>query len=501
MPHMEITLETIQEARTLGVTKEYAPYLKRFKSWDTLPVDDLVLGKVKKNTQTLWSQTNLLKARLALPADRNRRYALRSLAEIINFQKTALAKAIHTTSVNHLLIFLETHRYFEIPHKDYLADIPFNPDQLSNLANAILPFFGRYGFELKIEAHARHHEQTALEDYNQGFIDSDIHKVYTLIRAVQDARGIRLPFRLRSLLGFLFVIDFNAFCQYIDTLKTPTQFVAALEWMSDEQLSIFFKDHTIDNKWLLFEGVRQLVTRTSDDDGLHTAKNLLTKLYGKDEHFFQQACEHEKRSLAFNQVLGGCLAAIPAITPDLINQLFKIDKYTFFIKHKDLLLESFAKDAHDDRIKILLSTIHEKWLTYLDLAPKDKDFNVLHPVLTDYANYIVKYLCRFCTVDETKKLWDETYLAVENIDSKWHISQSSRATYFMLVFGKLYLYTLSLIDSDHNDTMTDKFQKLLSNSIFMKRYANEHTTDRLVSVNQVFNHIKDLLKIEAEASQ
>ncbi|WPL48795.1 hypothetical protein [Sphingobacterium bambusae] len=501
MPYMEITIETIQEARLLGITKEYNPYVKRFKTWHSLVVDDLVLGKIKKNTEALYTEITRLKAQLATPPNRQRTHALKRLATIINFQKAELSKAILTNNINHLLIFLETHRYFETPYENYLTDITFSPAQLTELAKTLLPLLARFGIELKKGSYARYHEQSELEAYNQGIINFNIDKVYTLINSVENSKGIHLPFRLRSLLRFLFVIDINIFRQYIDGLKTPINYVAALEWMSAQQLATFFKGHTSAKKWLLFEGIRQLVARKSSVDSLLTAKYLLIKLYDQDKNFFIQICNYENRSPSFNQILGSCLAIIPTLTPDLINQLFKIGQYTFFVKNKDLLLDAFLNDASDDRIEILLYCIHKKWLAYLDSLPQEIDFNVLHPVLTDYANYVVKYLCRSCTIDETKKLWDEAYFKIENIDSKWHRTQPSRLTYFMILFGKLYLYTLSLIDSEHIDTMKNKFLKLLNNSIFMSRYGEESVTANLISVSLVIAHIKDLLKIKAEEAK
>lgn len=485
---MEISLGDITQAM-LFTNQDGFPepaFANYYKRLEAANLNDVILNNIEDSEQGIvWQTFAVLKQRLQMSDEAIKQNATRELAAILKYQRDKLVSALQKRDLRALLVFLDLNFHLRMPMVDYLSETQINENQINAIVSDVAQVIRAFYSQMNLPADAPYYEKDLLARHQQGIVNERISEVYHLLDSIERGRGIHITHHIVTLYRFLLEEAKEVFWDFLKQLKAPHMLVIATQWMNKEQLiSIASLDST--NRWLQFEMLRQIFKKTEKEreelDEINLVANLLLRFYQADISLFNQAYIYFERSVGFHKALGRMLGSLTPQQIDLfVDDNILLRQYNHYFDQKNALLDEFLSIAGNDLKKTLLKRVYQKWEAFLDSLLKQGDFHTPGPEITDYANYALAFLSKFEDKPSVAELWQKTIADINRLDSYWYQNSSRRSTRFMLLFSKLYIYTLAL-GGDENKIDTDKkleLEVLFTDPILNKRYflgiQSQHT--------------------------
>ncbi|MBW7942263.1 MAG: hypothetical protein H3C64_07640 [Candidatus Kuenenia stuttgartiensis] len=501
---MEITVEILNEASALnaGTHQKFETY---FDGWKKYSPAEIVNGKIENlHSNDVWSALQQIKARLDFP--QHRQQAIQELAEIATFQNQICKAAFESDSIAELLIFLSVYsaiinQYSYTGKSDltinYFVEVNAIPEEkINSLIEKAFEFIKGFQMQLNLGADAPYHEKEAFTYYKEGISDWNLEKTYSLIRSIENGRGLIISYLVEKLFKFIYSLAPIKFAEFLRLKSEPHDFIAALQWMSKAEL-IGLSKFEFSNPWLLFEILRQLSDSQEKDvapDEIKAGAAFLNQIYSISKEFYYQVLDYFRSDEIRNRSIGCHLSSLSdEALKEVIDRCFKFDKYAFNAKAKRGLLEDFTEKVDITKLRFFLSSIHDKWIIFLNSLEHDKDFHSIDLVLTDYADYILQYQIIQAEMHPLSPMIHNLVQDIMLINEKWFSSESARNNAFYISLSKLYILSFSTSHLIKQDILIDigAWNNLYNNQIIKSVFLRRDKNDVMETINRNFLGLND----------
>jgi len=404
-------------------------------------------------------------------------------SEILQILKSTigvLLKVFEKSSTKYLSIFLSINCYLEIDLKDYFDYLKKNRKFKKNkLSKNIYGLIKNFSFEINTRSNSPYNEKELFKEYNDGLKELNINKVYALVESIErGGRGFYDYPLFKSLIHFLFRIDFTIFIRFLNRAKQPKEAVFILQTFTVEEVLKISSSKSLKNKWILIELIRLNSKNFKKDEtpkSISSTLNCLRLIYKINSELHKQSIIYFHDSGLLNKVFG---VQHKDLDSDIINSIINslpINQYNHFVNQRKKLkegqVEVLDKKDYEDIIKV----IFHKWLTFFESLFSDKEFYLNDILLTDYADFVGHY---YSLITDKKLIQEvkETVNQIIWIDSEWHYDKSAYITKSYLYLSKLYIlscaYTYKSIKSEEIDGLKLLFYK--KKDIIFNNNVNNH---------------------------
>lgn len=481
---MEIPINIINTAfQKLGQDTEMHPELeKELKAIAKYSSEDIVFKHDKKNLRLIDNNIRKLITDNQLQLQREVSIGLDELIQILACAVNQFNLAISKSEIKPVLIFLSINCYLEIDLAHYYEVA--KSKRSKELESKIDQILSSVHFETKLENNDSFYETELLEIFKEGIKAEDIEKTYRLISAVErGGLGFHFNFLLESLIYFYFRLNSKAFATHLNTLKKPDQIVFYLQSFVLKDLITLYNVDVIDNKWVLFELIRQVIDeekRTAEEfyqDEIETLLGAITQLLKVDRKFYFQCVRYFPRSKKFNIALGmHCCTLDEQDLLELFETSIPIDKYSFGMESRNLLFKEFDKTKNRKSFKRVSAIAHKKWTQLCNEIATDKEGFQNEILLSDLADFIVLHFSN----QARKNLLNQFENCINHlrwIDSEWFHDESKQITKFNLYLSELYLLSYAIdLKKVGTIAIVESYQDLLD-SQNINRFYSSHNLD------------------------
>ncbi len=400
------------------------------------------------------------------------------LSKIIYTENLYFVKSIRKADLKSLILFLNINSYLLADLKYFLEHNNFSSYDTKGIAEKIVELLSKLSFDIRAQSGVPYHEKEMLKKYENGIINNNIKDTYDLIETIErSGKEFHLNFIIEHLVKTLYILNYELFIRALNNLSTPQSFIFYLQSFTKQQLFPISEEKSLTNKWLNFELIRQITKQETVEDlnnqNILLVKNCLLKLVSNNS-FFKQSILYFPKSLIFNNALAETLALNSnELLKNVINDCFKINKYTFYHKAKNSFKDSFKKSVPKNRYVEMLEQIYNKWETfYNQLRYSDEYQNDL--LLTDYCDFIVEYYYEKFDNSDIVDNMNNCFNDLKYIDSIWTKSQMQQTTIFNLLLTRLYLLTYVFKEKNiKNKHIVKSFSDFESNNILINRFIGE----------------------------
>jgi hypothetical protein len=419
------------------------------------------------------------------------------LAQILFSAQEYLKKGISNGDVRAVLIFLHVNCYLKLSLEKLLSSSELERNNTKAISEKMILLLKNIQLSTQALPDAPYWEKEIMNVSQKGFLENDISKTYGFIESLErGGRGFHFNFILESLVAFLFHLNYDGFLNALSHLQSPTAFVFYFQSFAQKDLLKLANDHSLSNKWLNFELIRQLLEKQQkenpDDSEIESVRSLLSKILIDDHAFFKQTVIYFHRSSLFNASLGVLLTSFSSSQMQEIVADLPIDKYDFQLSTRDELLNSFAKTASDEQIDSLLKLVYNKWGLYFNGILSTADFYQNGLVLTDFANYVIHFHSRLTDDNPLISSMEKLIQKIKFIDSEWSTSNSQQLTKFHLYHSELFLLTYAYKNKKLNDPqMLGNYEGITKDKVQLSRYVSAESEKRFETGQNNLDRAKD----------
>lgn len=476
---MEISQEIISKSLTASHSSSLDSELNDLLiKLESKTIEDLINKDTSEDTTNLHHE--IYQVLIKAIHQKTEEEKIQRIGQLIFTQKSYLVNGILKADIKSIFIFLSVNCYLNIGLESILDDKPLPEYNTEPLSENIYNLLQKMKFETHALPGAPYHEKQMMTESEQAFIDNDIKKTYRLIEAIErSGRGFHFNFLLEHLITFLNNLNFPFFLKALSVLGNPKSFVFYLQSLKKEKLLQLANEPSLINRWLNFEIIRQIIEKEGKEDFEESdripIKNVLTRIQTNDFDFFKQTIQYFSSSRLFNASLGEQLiAASNSQIQEIIKDCFVIDRYTFHYDAKNIFLKHFSINASEDKYKFLLSSVFEKWKTFIESLYSSEDFFQNELMLTDFCEFVVTYYSLLVKDEDLISQMKSLILKIRHIDSEWFASESRQLTKFHLYHSQLYLLSYAYKNKKLKDIeIVNLFAELKNNEIQIQRYFQD----------------------------
>lgn len=419
---------------------------------------------------------------------------INEFAQIIFTINEYLKEGVSKADVKTILCFLSVNCYLKIDIKKLLSDKELEEKYLHPISKKLLQLLLNTRSKILLLPNAPYHEKKMMEESLEGFKKNNIKNTYRLIESIErGGGGFRLNYLLENLITFLHDLNYSYFLKAISDLSNPYSFVFYLQNFNRKEILQLTNETTLNNKWLNFELIRQIIGKAQKDslekNECSAINCALSKIHFEDFDYLKQTIRYFHSYSLFNAALGEFLTTLTdSQIQEIITECFKINKYNFHLKVRNLLLEYFNAKASVQQQKIFLKTTYNKWKLFYGNSCNSEDFYQNDLLLTDFAHFIVNYYSLITTDSELLKQIKILIDRIKNIDSEWTVSTSQQMTKFHLFHSLLYLLSFAYNNKKLNSKeIRESFNDIEKNNIQKHRYFSKTEIEQLNKIAANFN--------------
>lgn len=367
-------------------------------------------------------------------------------AGILSSARKFLVNAIDDGDVKSLLIFLTVNCYLKISISRFYGK-KLNKKKKQKLSKNITTLLKALQIKIDVPIKASYYEHELKIKADEGFKEENIEKLYDFVLAVErGGRGFHFSFLLENIIAFLYQLDIKALVSQLNKLERPETNIFYLQSFLKIDL-IEISKNEIENKWVLFELIRQIIDKEKRDaDILIEDKSAivicLQKLHLIAPAIYRQSIPFFHKSKLFNIALGKQICELENSEMLAAFKLLPIDKYDHNLLARTGLLEELRVHADDSNYLQVLHTAHESWQNLFDSIYKSDDF-INNLFLTSHANFIIHY---YNNEKDSEQLIELMVALLEKliwINSEWFVSESQQIKAFYLYFSHAYLISFA----------------------------------------------------------
>jgi hypothetical protein len=490
MSSMEISLSDIEKSfQTVGDGNEPS-FANYFNSWNEESIEAIFTDKVKnKNSHHIWQDIAQIIHEISGDNFDKKEQGYKDLAQIINFLKIHLKRAFDNNDLKPLFVFLSINCYIEIPLRLFIDQLVVEKQKILDLLIQAEIIIQNCHSNLNAPDNAPYYEKEYLRKYNEGIDEDNIEKVYSLIDALENGKGIYLGYLLENLLKFIHELDKPLFVKCLNSKDKPHDFVFATQWIKKKDLVALCNDFSFSNKWLLFELIRQINEsneKAEIDNEIQAIANCLKQVFDYSNYFYYQSLKYFNRQINFHKGLGLHLSTLNfSQIKFIVDECFIINRYDFNLEAKTSLLNSFEESTNDFKTDFLLELVFVKWNSFFEEGKASDDFHAFDIITTDFANFVLHYLIKRLEREEIISKIIFFADSLNNINVEWHKSPTKRYASFFINLSKLniycYAYRNVFAKEDGIEELTN-VETLFSNEIFQNTYfkkANEEVMNAM----------------------
>lgn len=408
------------------------------------------------------------------------------LSQILFTSKTYLKTGISNAETKQILLFLSVNCYLRVNIIDLLTEDELSESQTQPLSDNILKLLQAIKIETMALPNAPYHEKKIMSDSNEGFANDNIKQTYNLFESIErGGRGFHFNFMLENLISFLYQLSFPTFIKGLSALNNPQSFVFYLQSLEKIKLLQLANETSLENKWLNFELIRQIVEKENrksiESTDCLAIRDILARIHNNDFEFFKQTVIYFKRSSLFSASLGDLLISLAnSEINNVVIDCFEIDRYNSYHEEKNSLLSNFMEKATEEQQQFLLSAVYDKWNSYFNSLFTTNDFYLYDILLTDFGDFIASYYTMFVSDEDLIKQTKDILSKIKYIDSEWSKSESNQLTKFHLYYSKFYLLSYAFRDKSLIDKeIVYLFKTLKENKIQTRRYFHKREQNPL----------------------
>lgn len=475
MHSMEIPEHIIKKAFELKSKKSLNPELKKeLKKLQALSIEEILFDEKKIKID---SKIRSIYYKLFSYSSEPK---LQDVHKIINTLNEFLIEGIEKNDSKSILIFIYANCYFIINPKWFL-----NQEKIINLSKrkvskTIFNLLTKVNFTTSTSSDAPRNEITLLQNYNIGFSESNLKKVYDFVNALEmGGRGFHINYILERVCGFMYYLNNRLYLKLINNLSKPEEFIFFFQSLNEKELIKIANTKSISNIWANYEIIRQILKiedrKTTNNFKLRTSIiSRLNEIKQYDFEFLKQVISISERSKLFNNSLGCFLTKISSLElEEIIEEVFTIDKHSFKGEAKFCLLKDFAKNSDNSQLNHLLKVIYTKWESFFEVQFRDENFYSNQLVLTDYSEFIVEYFVELKTdievIESIKELLDK----ILNINTFWFKSSVNQISHFYLYLSELYLLSYAFKLKKINPSITINFIDVKEDPIIISKFNKD----------------------------
>ncbi|MBI5806277.1 hypothetical protein HZA73_09545 [candidate division TA06 bacterium] len=458
----------------------------------TKDIEDIINGEKKEDIRALNHKIYQVCFNAVNPGHKTEKEIIEETAQLIFTESYYLKKAIAAADIKSVLIFLVVNSFLNIETNYLLSEQELSETCLQPLTHSILELLIGFKFEIQALPDAPYHEKKMMIEAEEGYTNNNIKRTYQLIEAIEaGGRGFHFNYLLENLIVLFARLNIQYFLKVLSALNHPQSFIFYLQNIGKDELLQLANKSTLNNKWLNFELIRQILKRKKkdcfDDSECLTVKNTLDRICSSDFKYFKQAIQYFNMDELLNASLGELL---PQLTDSQISEIiyecFEIDKNANNHKARNLLLEHFTPIASEQQFKLLLTINFVKWEAFINSLLVSDDAFQNEILFTDFCDFIVAYYTSYVSDDDILLQMKDLINKIMFIDSEWSISKSNQMTKYYLYYSKLYLLSYAYRNKKLRDVhIVNQFAELNNNGIHSQRYFSDGNIQQLdrVTVN------------------
>ena len=421
---------------------------------------------------------------------------VKETAKILATIKSWFKEGINETDFKKILAFLLILGYFKIPFQQIIDPSLIDKEKIQEIIKKINKILNEFKININTNENTPYHERKYFEEFEQGIESSNIRQVYDLIEAIERGRGFIRNKIIVQLVKLSIFLDQEKFIDLLSNKDNIEYYIYFLANLRKEELLKIGSHKLVDNEWLLFEIIRQVLGRKRDSHLTASAVNQLAQILQKiaiaDRDFFQQTVRYYNSYADFSKALGTTLGKLSRQYIDDYLETIQFDIYHHNLENNRLFMEHYDLQVSEEKLYYLVEKIHDKWISFLDQIAS-KDFYISGIIYTDYFHSIYHYYYLLAENDEfiINKI-ENAVDAIKKENYYWKESILQERVYFYIFLTKIYIY--SLITKEKGFSLNDEVL------IEIKDYLNDQriwlqwfdSIDIPEKINIIFNNFNKI---------
>lgn len=480
---MEIKIEVLKSA--IELSKDAIKH-KRLEdiltNLEVFTVEDII------NNTTGFSFHNEIYSILATIASRSKldneifvNQAVTDLSEVIALENYYLKSGFSQKNFKCLLFFIMINCYIRIPVKTLIDNLEIGEAERSEIVGKLKLICDGFHGEIGVPPKAPYHEKKWVINFNEGYSENNLEKVYEFVLAVERGGtiGFHFNFMLENVVRMLFEIDPTSFHECLVKRTRVSDFIFFTQWLALDSLLTFCENYEFENKWLKFELLRQILKHENAienfEDNLLVLNKLQRSICLNDAPFFCSVILHFKGSVLFYSALGITLSALDETTlTAIVEKCFVFSTSAIYIEQNRELLNTYNKQGEKTNINEFLDKVFLKWELFCNSLIDDQDQPVSDLVLTDFAYLVVAYYSgknvEFIVNEINNLLFRLRYHG-----SFWYGNKTQYTANFFLELSKLNLLSYAYRSICEQEQLSREIDclGLFSNTMIKARFFNK----------------------------
>ncbi|WP_099190814.1 hypothetical protein [Tepidibacter mesophilus] len=401
--------------------------------------------------------------------------------------------------INIIIVFLLVISYFDIDFSDLISKSDFDESQIKVVSTKLKNLLGNLQLKVSKYDDLPYSERQFIDEYIIGLEENNINKVYNLIDALERGRDIYFGGINNRLIEFLYFIDYDALIDIIKCKEKPVDIKFYLSSLNlEEQLKLGLDDR-INNKWILFEVIRQILSEYKNkempENYIEKIANILERISIVEEQFFIQSLTYYKKFIDFHKALGITLSRLDKSFIEIYANSIEVTQYKHSIEdNKQFLIYLDKYSIGSDKVNLFCKIIYEKWEQLNEKVLTEGQY--LNEILySSCLNSVITYLIvELKDVDEAHRKLEDAINNLLKSRYVWKDNFSVETTHFFIYITKLYF--LSIVFRENNFVFTDRrdLKKKMDGYLLDERTWILYF--RSNQIPQIITEIYDCLSIE-----
>lgn len=395
---------------------------------------------------------------------------VKELSGLISLGVNYFKRSIEYDNFTFLLIFLIIKSSCEISFEEFIEYKKITREECYYWGEKVIKFLQECNIGFNYE------ENEIKGHLNRGFNNENLNEIYDYIFSIELKQN-RIIFLLKELIYLVTFIDFNKFISVYSKVDTPQKAILYLRVINEKNLLKIADESYLDNKWLNFELIRQILECIGENNIKKEEKyeivliKMINNIFSEDFNFFKQMVYYFRNYKMFNISLGSFLANCSKEELNKISKYcFKIDLFKNLYSQKKLILNSFHEKCDKDKYLFLITCVYHNWCNLLDESKK-LDYVLIELILSDYYEFIKQYPCLIFRDDEILEKLTYFLLKIKYIESEWFSSQTILINNVYIYLSQIYMLSYAYNYKNLKNKEIEKlFWNFRKNKIIYQRY-------------------------------
>ncbi len=340
------------------------------------------------------------------------------------------------------------------------------------------------------------YEKEYFTSYQEGLQEGNLSKVYQFIDALSRGLALKGNYFLEEAVSFLFWADLDILINIFNCKSDLLSIYYLLQGLNiDEKLSVCLK---LSNPFAEIECIREIITSLRDElsqNQTNILSECLINFSNNHNDFWSKFLSYfnlyPSRYPILQKPLGKALASMPEKCLIEYVHSMEINQFQNNPIPINECVNSFINHSSEDRIKLLLNLIFQKWNDFMEMA-LNSSFNIFKIFFTNFFDCVVAYLSYEVKESQLIEVIEQTVKRLNSINSNWFDSKTSQTSYFYILLSKLFAYSTAWKHCGYSlpkdSQLANQLQQFTTNKyLFQVQATSEETFNQISTIRNNFD--------------